>query len=199
MNKKKLTFIITLILTLCVYYITSFTKTSHENKKQTLKKFNQASGITIEDAKLVPAKVPEKKENSMPSIPDSNESVNIQEVVLSEQEFHEGLQDILQQIPKKGLVKKEDEDKVHHIPDFLIHVGKRLGGIKNIIEKQPELAPIALDFYYKCAKENSSLNSIRALCYVNIVELSQSTSKQVNTDGISPEVIELANNILELE
>lgn len=71
------------------------------------------------------------------------------------------------ELPVSADFKKLSPKEVHHTPELLNRAGVKLGLIAEVLDGNPDFAPIAQEFYQDCLIRKDLPTSIRALCLAN--------------------------------
>jgi hypothetical protein len=105
----------------------------------------------------------------------------------------------LKQLPSPKDISKLTSREVHHTPKVISSIGQILGEIKEIYIQHPHLRPQALEFYKKCATDSKAMNSVKTLCLINIVKISNDLDMDIDHDRYSFESFRLIEKVLKLQ
>ncbi len=105
------------------------------------------------------------------------------------------VQDLL---PKNGQLKFSGSAEAHHLHPALLRAGLELGHLKEVWLKDPSERKLAFDFYEDCTFDDRLFESVRALCYVNAIEVSVYLKKtdQVLAWTVNNSVQNLASRLM---
>ncbi|MBK9323247.1 MAG: hypothetical protein IPM97_09955 [Bdellovibrionaceae bacterium] len=101
-------------------------------------------------------------------------------------------------LPKNGQIRFKGPADAHHIHPALLRAGIELGHLKEIWLKEPAERKLAFEFYEDCTFNDRLFDSIRALCYVNAIEVSVYLEKtdQVLSWTVDNSVQSLASHLM---
>jgi hypothetical protein len=103
-----------------------------------------------------------------PSSSQTQSSESTEASPMTREEFASLVEQALQELPRKETLRKLPAEEVEHqAPPQIFEAGRILGGVKEALDKNPDLVPQAVEFYAHCAESNNYPNSVRALCYSN--------------------------------
>jgi len=121
--------------------------------------------------------------------------IQVPDAALSMVERIKIVQDLL---PKNGQIKFNGPDEAHHLHPALLRAGLEMGHLKEIWLKEPAERKLAFDFYEDCTFNDRLFDSVRALCYVNAIEVSVYLKKtdQVLAWTVDNSVQSLASHLM---
>jgi hypothetical protein len=105
-------------------------------------------------------------------------------LTLGQEKFSTLLETVLIAIPDREATIKNSAD-LSYAPSEFHKLGPKLGEIADAVDKNPDLAPQALDFYENCTRREDTFNAVRAVCLWNLRRLSRKTGH--------PDLIDEAN------
>lgn len=82
-------------------------------------------------------------------------------------------------MPRVESLKHYDERQVHHAPAEVYEAGGKIGAISAKVHENPALVPQAMDFFDRCARDRSFLQSSRVLCFRNLKFWSNATGLKI--------------------
>ncbi len=80
-------------------------------------------------------------------------------------------------LPHTDDIRRLTAEQAHGIPPQLREAGQRLGQVSQALHANPMFAVEGLKFYRQCAQRAELPESLRALCYANLRNLSQAAGK----------------------
>lgn len=92
--------------------------------------------------------------------------------------FPERIKLVQDLLPKYGELKFKGNIDVHGLHPALLKAGVELGHLKDAWLKDPNERKLAFDFYEQCTFDDRLIESVRALCYVNAIEVSVFLKKE---------------------
>lgn len=124
------------------------------------------------------------------STPVVSESSN-ERAHLSSEQFAALTERTLHELPTALDLRNLSEEEAHDYPEPLARAGVPLGRIAQAVHDQPSLKPQATRFYSDCAKSETIVVPIRALCYSHVLGDPQAPSPE----SLPSEVVRLARLI----
>ena len=112
-------------------------------------------------------------------------------------EFTQMSAEVLRALPQLSKLKGLTEDAVHNIPSIIRDAGAALGQVAQVVNDNPAFEAPAVDFYNECASQSDGVNSIRALCFAHLKQLSAKHGLPLDENKFPPSVRRLAVHILE--
>jgi len=108
------------------------------------------------------------------------------------------IKQVQENLPQNGRMKIESEEDYHHTNPAILRAGEEMGHLKEIWMKSPQERPKALAFYEQCTFDQSLVESVRALCYMNAIEVSVylNRTEKVLAWNIDRSVQDLANRLM---
>ena len=105
---------------------------------------------------------------------------------------------VQQSLPRIGQITFKNNEEVHHVHPAILQAGLQLGRLKEIWMQKPEARKAALEFYEQCTFDVQVVDSVRALCYINAVEVSVYLKKteRVMTWTLDHSVQNLASRLM---
>ncbi len=93
-------------------------------------------------------------------------------------------------LPHTEDLRRLTAEQAHGIPPQLREAGQRLGQVSQALHANPSFAVEGLKFYRQCAQRAELPESLRALCYANLRNLSQAAGKaEFFQEGDYPEAV----------
>jgi hypothetical protein len=110
----------------------------------------------------------------------------------------ESLQKLKSSLPLQGQLKFKSAEAAHRIHPAVLQAGVELGHLKELWISQPANRPLAYEFYEDCTFNDRLVESVRALCYLNAVEISTYLKKtdQVLAWTVNERVQSLASRMM---
>lgn len=93
--------------------------------------------------------------------------------------FSRQLSETWSTMPRVESVKHLNESQIHHAPPEVYEAGGKIGAISAKVHENPALVPQAMDFFDRCARDKSFLQSSRVLCYRNLKFWSNATGLKI--------------------
>jgi hypothetical protein len=110
-------------------------------------------------------------------------------------ELQRMMSEVEKSLSAKAQLKKLTTEQVHHTPEMIRAAGLQLGRIADALSRDPSLAPDAVPFYEKCAKNEGYPNTVRALCWSDYERIANGLRLPVNAEGVPANVRELADQV----
>lgn len=83
---------------------------------------------------------------------------------VSRSQFRDQADQLLRDLPRKAQLRQLKAEEVHGPPAPIRQAAAEMGKIADLIAKNPDVKPEALDFYQRCSLTVDLATSIRALC-----------------------------------
>ncbi len=99
-------------------------------------------------------------------------------------------------IPKLSDLQKLPKEELHHTPKLIQDAALALGDLAQLIHDKPEYRHDGLEFYKKCAAENTFPMSIRAACLKNSRKLGAELSERMDESAL-PQRLKMLTDRLE--
>jgi hypothetical protein len=110
---------------------------------------------------------------------------------MTPEQFGELTERTLRELPTSADLKNLTEEEAHDYPEPLARAGVPLGRIAQAVHDQPSLRPQATRFYADCARSDTVVVPVRALCYAHILGDPQAPAPE----SLPSEVVRLAKLI----
>ncbi len=81
------------------------------------------------------------------------------------------------ELPRTEELRRLSAEDAHGMPLQLREAGRRLGEVSQALHANPALVDEGLKFYRQCAQRSEIPDSLRALCFANLRNLSQASGK----------------------
>ncbi len=117
---------------------------------------------------------------------------------MTEPQFEELLKDTERKLPKVAELKKLPPGVLHRTPPVVIQAGRDLGVIKEVLKVHESYERVAAPFYKACAKDESGVTPVRALCLTNLIEIRKKNGETLNLKEFPNQLIELSKMVTEL-
>jgi hypothetical protein len=75
-------------------------------------------------------------------------------------------------LPKTNALRFENHVQAQHLHPAILNAGRALGELKELWLKDPKKRAMAFELYQQCTLDGAVVESVRALCYVNALEVS---------------------------
>lgn len=117
---------------------------------------------------------------------------------MTEQQFEDLLKDTERKLPKVSELKKLPAGALHRTPPVVIKAGRDLGVIKEVLRVHESYERVAAPFYKSCAKDDTGVTPVRALCLTNLIEIKKKNGETLNLKEFPNQLIELSKMVTEL-
>jgi hypothetical protein len=111
---------------------------------------------------------------------------------VSETAFFSLTETAKKEIPSVEQLHALPDSAVHFAPVVLMRGARALGAVAQALHDNPQLAPVAREFYQDCALEASYPPSVRALCFADLRKIDTSASANLK---MPPAVMDLAAHL----
>lgn len=92
-------------------------------------------------------------------------------------EFKQLAEKTLASLPTNEDLQRLKAEELHSTPAPIVAAARSLSQVTKLLHAHPELAPEGLKFYRECAERASAPDSVRALCFANLRNLSQAAGQ----------------------
>lgn len=117
---------------------------------------------------------------------------------MTQEEFVQTLNDIERKLPNISELRKLPDEALHHTPAPIIHAGKEIGLIQEILDIHPSYESKALEFYERCITNKESPTPVRALCLTNLIGINNKNGIETPMKKYPQELIDLAKMIIDI-
>lgn len=182
-----------------VIYNKYFNNSQEVSSQSENSKDNWAEAVQKE-AQTPEGKVKYNEMETPPSLPNSintkvaEDSIDIE--AITEEEFVNFAKEALKIMPRQKDLQNLKPQEVHHFPEPIQKAGQKLGVIKDILIKRPDLEDAGIEFYENCASDDGAMTSVRALCLSNLAQYKAQKGEVVDFSKYPERVIELASETL---
>ncbi len=99
--------------------------------------------------------------------------------------FRQFTNDLYSSLPTNEQVAAEEEGNHELAPKAIFPIADKMGEIRQQLRQNPEIAPDVLEFYDSCARKEGALDSTRATCLRNYIDLRAHLQQPIDIDGTS--------------
>jgi hypothetical protein len=117
---------------------------------------------------------------------------------MTERQFTDLLKDTLRKLPKKSDLKQLPPGALHRTPAIVIQAGRDLGVIKEVLKVHESYERAATPFYKTCAKDETGVTPVRALCLTNLIEIRKKNNEDLNLKEFPNQLVELSKMVTEI-